>query len=162
MDKPSKKRNRISGFTLIEILIVMAIMGVLATMVIAIIKNVSDGARRTAFQLNGKRFVEAATRYHLDYGEYPEDSALGVLPFDFEFYIQAEKWVQVTPIGGLWDCQLYSDGITSAIGVDFNGASTVRDDAYMQEVDAIVDDGNLATGYFQKLGAGRFYFIIKG
>ena len=161
MYKQSKKSIKSNGFTLIEILIVMTIIGVLATMVFATLKNTGIDAMKTAFQLNGKKFVEAATRFHLDYGVYPEASALGSLPKGFENYIQAEQWFRATPIGGMWDCQLNAKGATSAIGVDFNGATTVRDDVFMQKIDSAIDDGDLATGGFRKLSNGRFYFIVK-
>lgn len=161
MIQHSKKSNKFNGFTLIEILIVMTIISVLATMAFATLKNTGIDAMKTTFQLNGKKFVEAATRFHLDFGVYPETSALGSLPKGFENYIQAEQWVRATPIGGMWDCQLNVKGATSAIGVDFNGATTVRDDAFMQEIDSAIDDGDLATGGFRKLASGKFYFIVK-
>ncbi len=30
----------------------------------------------------------------------------------------------------------------------------------MQQVDAILDDGDLATGFFQKVAGKRYYFVI--
>jgi len=55
--------------------------------------------------------------------------------------------------------ELNSFGITSALGVHFNDG-TNPGDAYMQEIDQIYDDGNLATGGFQKIAVNRYYFII--
>jgi hypothetical protein len=70
------------------------------------------------------------------------------------------NWTNVTPIGGVWDTEFNDNGVTSALRIHFNGEGETRDDAYMQQVDAIVDDGNLATGGFQRLAAGRYYAII--
>ena len=30
----------------------------------------------------------------------------------------------------------------------------------MQEIDAIIDDGDLATGVFRKLAGRRYYFVL--
>lgn len=161
MNNHPKKIHKKQGFTLIEILIVVVILGILASVVIAQFRNASDDAARAAFLINGKTFVESAMRFQLDTGQFPEDSGSGFLPAGFEQYIQAEKWVGGTPIGGVWDSELNSFSITSAIGVHFNGAGVTRDNAYMQQVDAMVDDGDLATGGFQQIANDRYYFIIK-
>ena len=51
--------------------------------------------------------------------------------------------------------------MTSALGVHFDGTGQTRDDMYMREIDALVDDGDLATGRFRKLEDGRYYSIIR-
>ena len=160
INRQSKNRVYRQGFTLIEILIVVVILGILASIVIAQFRNASDDAVRATFLINGKTFVEAAMRFQLDTGQFLEDSSSGALPAGFEQYVQAEKWVGGTPIGGVWDAELNSFGITSALGVHFNGSGATRDDAYMAQIDAAVDDGDLATGSFRKIAGDRYYFII--
>jgi prepilin-type N-terminal cleavage/methylation domain-containing protein len=148
------------GFTLIELLMIVVILGLLAALVIPQFTNSSDDAARVAFITSGRTFVEAARRYHLDHGEYPEDAGSGFLPDGFGLYVQSNRWVGGTPIGGVWDSVNNTFGTTSAMGVHFNGAGESRDDAYMQQIDDAVDDGDLATGWFQKLGGNRYYFIV--
>ena len=165
VDKPminrqSKNGVYRQGFTLIEILIVVVILGILASIVIAQFRDASDDAVRATFLINGKTFVESAMRFRLDTGQFLEDSSSGALPAGFEQYVQPEKWVGGTPIGGVWDAELNSFGITSALGVHFNGSGATRDDAYMVQLDAAVDDGDLATGGFRKIAGDRYYFII--
>ncbi len=160
INRQSQNRVYRQGFTLIEILIVVVILGILAGVVLAQFRSANDDAAKAAFLINGKTFVESAMRFQLDTGQFLEDSSSGALPAGFEQYVQAEKWVGGTPIGGVWDAQLNEDGITSAIGVHFNGTGATRDDAYMQEVDAMIDDGVLAAGGFRKIAGGRYYFII--
>ena len=161
MNKHPNKRKHKRGFTLIEILIVVIILGILAAIVIPQFSNASDDAARATFLINGKIFVVAAMRFELDTGQFPEDSSSGALPAGFEQYIQPEKWIGGTPIGGVWDCELNSFGITSAVGVHFNGSGVTRDMAFMQQVDAMVDDGDLTTGSFQQIAADRYYFIVE-
>ncbi len=149
-----------TGFTLIEILIVVVILGILASIVVAQFVDMSDGARQTTFIGNGQTFRAQAVVFELNTGEYPENSASGVLPQGFGYYVQHTNWVGDTPIGGVWDSERNSFGITSCIGVHFNGVGETRDDAYMQQIDEITDDGDLATGAFRKIAADRYYFIV--
>ena len=153
-------RARVSGFTLMEILIVVMILGVLAAIVIVQFGNVSEDAERQAFITSVRSFAEAAERFRLDNGEYPEDASSGNLPDGFGDYVTWNQWEGGTPIGGVWD----SDddfGISSAIGVHFNGTGPTRDDSYMQEIDSVLDDGDLSTGFFRKLANDRYYCVLS-
>ena len=74
--------------------------------------------------------------------------------------MQQNKWEGGTPIGGVWDAENNSFGLTSSIGVHFNGMGKTRDDAYMQQIDAAMDDGDLATGGFRKIAGDRYYMVV--
>ena len=67
------------GFTIIELLIVMAILGMLAVMVAPNLFNKADGARRDAALSQISAIGSALATHRLDVGEYPEelDSILG-------------------------------------------------------------------------------------
>jgi prepilin-type N-terminal cleavage/methylation domain-containing protein len=148
------------GFTLIELMVVLGILGLLASIVIANAKDFRDDAGQAAFVTSGTMFADAARRFHLRTGEYPEDSRSGDLPTGFGDYVEANRWVGGTPIGGVWDSERHLFGIISAVGVHFNGTGDTRDDAFMQQIDAITDDGDLATGGFRKIANNRYYFIV--
>lgn len=149
------------AFTLIEILIVVVILGVLAAIVLPQFVGVTGDVERGTFVADIRIFVNAAERYRLDTGEYLEDSSSGDCPAGLEAYIEEAKWESVTPIGGVWDAELDSFGIRSALGVHFNGEGETRDDAYMLLIDDAFDDGDLATGVFRKLAGDRYYFVIE-
>jgi prepilin-type N-terminal cleavage/methylation domain-containing protein len=153
--------RRLDGFTLIEILIVVIILGVLAAIVIPQFLGVTGDVERGTFVADVRIFGNAAERYRLDTGEYLEDSASGVCPAGLEAYIEEAKWESVTPIGGVWDAELDSFGIKSALGVHFNGEGETRDDAYMLLIDEAFDNGDLATGMFRKLADDRYYFVLE-
>jgi prepilin-type N-terminal cleavage/methylation domain-containing protein len=153
--------RRTDGFTLIEILIVVIILGVLAAIVIPQFVGVTGDVERGTFVADVRILANAAERYRLDTGEYLEDSASGVCPAGLEDYIQEEKWESGTPIGGVWDAELDSFGIKSALGVHFNGEGETRDDAYMLLIDDAFDNGDLATGVFRKIADDRYYFILE-
>lgn len=148
------------GFTLIEILIVVLILGILAAVVVASLNTTTDDAKKNAFAASIKIFANASMRYAVDTGAYVGDGSSGQVPAGFAPYINSNSYTSVTPIGGVWDTEYNSYGIISAVGVHFNGQGETRDDAYMAEIDAILDDGDLSTGAFRKLGAGRYYWVI--
>ena len=150
-----------TGFTLIEILIVVVILGILASVVMAQISGLHEDAEQAAFISSGQIFQEAAYRFYLDTGAYPEKRASGKLPDGFGYYITSQQWVGGTPIGGLWDMAADQYGFTSSLGIHFkNGSGPRKDDAYMQQIDAAIDDGDLSTGIFQKVGGKRYHFVI--
>ncbi|MHC4767826.1 MAG: type II secretion system protein [Planctomycetota bacterium] len=148
------------GFTLIELMFVIVILGVLASIVLGQFRDMTGDAGKSAFMTSGRIFTQAAMRFHLDNGEYPENAGSGVLPAGFGSYVQANRWEGGTPIGGVWDSENNSFGIVSAVGVHFDGTGDTRDDAFMQEIDANLDDGDLGTGGFRKIDADRYYFIV--
>jgi general secretion pathway protein G len=69
------------GFTLIEILVVMAIIGMLAVMVAPNIFNQQAGAQRDAALSQISSLEAALDAYRLDVGEYP-DSLEGLIEND--------------------------------------------------------------------------------
>ncbi len=64
--------HRTTGFTLIEILVVMAIIGMLAVMVAPNIFNQQAGAQRDAAMSQISSLEAALDTYRLDVGEYPD------------------------------------------------------------------------------------------
>ena len=148
------------GFTLIEILIVVVILGILASVVIVSIATSTEEAGRSAFMQTGRVLVDAAMRYKFSTGEWPVDSSSGAVPTGMTGYFVVEQYLAGTPIGGVWDTEYADSGITSAIGVHFNGTGDTRDDAFMILIDQRMDDGNLSTGGFRKLASERYYFVL--
>ena len=155
------RRKSRSAFTLLEVLLVVLILGILAAVVIVLIDDVQDSTRQGAFIASLKIISNQAYVYYVETGEYLEDSSSGQLPRGFGDYISRAEWESPTPIGGVWDAENAGDfpGVVSAVGVHFNG-SDAKDDVFMAEIDAIMDDGNLSTGSFRKIGGGRFYYLV--
>ncbi len=152
--------RRRAGFTLVEILIVVVIVGILASIILPSIANATTGSRQTVFATAVAQYNKAAQVFIAEQGRYFEDSATGQVPAGFEDYINADGWTGGTPIGGKWDATANTLGVTSAFGVHFEIPAEHKGDAYMTEIDAMIDDGNLASGMFQQLDADRYYVVL--
>lgn len=59
------------GFTLIEIMVVILILGLLATIVVQSLRGATDRAKRTKAQADLSEIKTALDRYYLDNGSYP-------------------------------------------------------------------------------------------
>ncbi len=148
-----------SAFTLIEILIVVVILGLLASVVLPQFRDVTGEARRTAFINSAQIMVAAAKRYELDNGVYP-DAASGALPDGFGDYVQSVTWERDSPIGGERQARSPIGSVTAAIGVRYQGSDPDHDPALMQAIDELVDDGDLNTGTFRAFGGNRYFFVL--
>ena len=105
------------GFTMLELLIVMAIMGILLTIAQPSLKQSIVRAREAVLKENLFSLREAIDQYYADYGKYPDQltdltstqdpskSYLRVLPKDP--LTNAADWITVAPAeggeGGVFD-----------------------------------------------------------
>ena len=74
-----KRTKGDKGFTLIELIVVIAVLGVLATLIIPRVVGVKSKAETAAMDANEKIIRNALERYYLDNDEYPEEEGLEVL-----------------------------------------------------------------------------------
>ena len=70
----TQKKRRQRGFTLIEIMVVIAILGILAALIVPKIMSRPDEARRVAAKEDIGTIMQAMKLYRLDNGRYPRKS----------------------------------------------------------------------------------------
>jgi general secretion pathway protein G len=74
------RRQAQEGFTLIEIMVVIAIIGLLATLVVQSLRGATDRAKRTKAMADIAELKTALDRYYIDNGSYPTgDQGLNAL-----------------------------------------------------------------------------------
>ena len=115
------------GFTLIELMIVMAIMGILITIAAPNLKQSLVRAREAVLKENLFQMREAIDQYYADNGKYPEvltdllnaqdktRSYLRAIPKDP--FTNAQDWITVAPEGG-------TEGGTGGSSEDFSEGSS--------------------------------------
>jgi general secretion pathway protein G len=64
-------RRSQDGFTLIELMVVILIIGLLATIVVQNLRSATDKAKRVKAQADISQIKSALDRYYLDAGSYP-------------------------------------------------------------------------------------------
>ena len=80
------------GITLIEVMIVMAILFLLTAIAIPLYANAQRQAREKALVADGRYLFDALTRYYVDNGAYPSESDLDtrtLSPLSTEEYFSA-------------------------------------------------------------------------
>lgn len=153
----SRNLNRTKGFTLVEIMIVVVIIGILATMAGVAFKHTRQRSVATRVANDFRIFADAVQTYTLENGKYPADVGPATLPPGMEDYIKASSFTAVTPAGGLYDWDQGVFGVAAGISLH---NSTAGNDVLL-EIDKILDNGDLGSGLVRMRSGGLIY-IIEG
>lgn len=151
------------GFTLVEIMVVVTIIGILATLAIPAFAQVRLRTAATTFKNDARVFAEAFQRYAQENGAFPGPQRnRDRFPPDMEGYLSEEDWTRTTPIGGRYSWDDYRrnrrSGHRGAIQV-IRGTMNMRE---LRQLDAWMDDGNIRTGIIQvRSGGRRVYYMLE-
>lgn len=144
------------GFTLVEIMVVVVIIGLLTSMVLPAFDKVRRTSQNAATMNGFRTFSEAFEIYRTDTGWYPVDVNEGVVPPGMADYMASSRWLERTPIGGQWDWDYQARGVLAAVSVTNPEASADQ----MEALDRRSDDGNLGTGVI-RLNSGALMYILE-
>jgi type IV pilus assembly protein PilA len=148
------------AFTLVEIMIVVVIIGLLAAMAIPAFKRVIRRQQNSQVVNDLRVFAQAFETYATQNGGWPPNAGAGVIPAVMRNgWLKNGVWRAKTPIGGQWN---WDDNVS---GLGFNAGISITNytcpASQLVEIDALIDDGDLTSGTFQRTGGNRVSFILE-
>jgi prepilin-type N-terminal cleavage/methylation domain-containing protein len=93
------EENQEKGFTLVELLIVIVILGILSTIVVFSVRGLTGKANKNACKIDGRSLQTAFESAYADTGSYPADEA--ALVADGYMQQQSSKWVATASSAGV-------------------------------------------------------------
>ena len=162
--QPAASCGKSPGMTMIEIMLVVAIVGLLSIIAIPSFQTARRRAQNTAFLNDLRTLVDSVlNQYAMAKGDYPADAAPGVLPTGVaEFMPRHYDWTAKTPIGGNWDWDRAAQRGQKVYGICYAGLSVQTPDRtseQMADIDKQIDDGDLSTGAFRSRDNGYIYTV---
>lgn len=155
MRKNTTKRTE--GFTTLEIMIVVAIIGLLSGLALPSFIKARNRAQNTRFISELRVATDAFEQYAMQSGDYPPEAAAAVVPSGMEDFLSRFQWDQPSSIGGNWDWDNGAIGVNEGVSI----IGTISD-TRAAEIDAQIDDGDLITGLFQRRSDGNGFIYITG
>jgi general secretion pathway protein G len=132
MRLPTKRLRKSRGFTLIELMVVLVIIGVLAALIVPNMLDRADDARVTAARTDVNNLMQALKLYKLDNLRYPSGEqglqslvakpTVGVIPPNWRPYLDklpADPWghpYQFANPGLKGEIDVYSFGADGVVG----------------------------------------------
>jgi type IV pilus assembly protein PilA len=146
-----------SGMTLIEILITASIIALLAAFIVPAVSKAIERRENALTASHMRIAINAFDLYRSEEGGYPPDKTPGVIPPEMVDYFNdlgIDWWAEQTDIGGHWD---WDNGYHFAYSISIASPTASADQ--LEELDALLDDGDLTTGDFRKVGVQHHYIL---
>lgn len=138
-------------------MIVVVIIGLLAALAIPAFQRVRQASENTRIANDIRIFSQSFEIYNTQNGGWPPNAGSGVIPAGMAGDFKADVWQKVTAIGGRWNWDYGLGTIVAGVSI----AGFTCSDTQLLAIDTKIDDGNLTTGYFQKVSPTRVTLILE-
>lgn len=157
---PPHRRTRAGAFTIIELVIVIVILGLVATIAIPRLSMAAQTTRATAITQSLSAFSRALIQYRDTHGLWPADSPTASAPPEIADLIDVRAWESRIDRLGRWDFEMNDSGVGAAVGIVVDDDSPVAREL-CEQIDHALDDGDLNTGRFRKIATDRYYLVLQ-
>lgn len=149
--------NRPKGFTLVELMVVVTIIGLMASIAIPAYTHSRNSATASRTANDFRQFTDLFQMQNLAAGDWPEDGYPATVPAGMESQLTGTSWQSRTSLGGLWDYDYGVYGSTAAVAIDSFTANAET----LKILDNLIDDGDLATGRLRLAAAHHLVFVMQ-
>lgn len=112
-----------TGFTLVELLIVVAIIGIIAAIAVPNLIKAVDRAKQKSTMANIKSLASAVEQYAIDINYYPLSTSMN--PVDGQALVIEPHYIQKAPDKDGWSGDLYYG--SNSVGSDYTVTSYGKD-----------------------------------
>ena len=81
----------------------------------------------------------------------------GTIPAGMGDYLSDTQFTETTFVGGKWDWDKANFGVSAGLSI----VDTNLDNLQFEKIDARIDDGDLSTGLFRRVGPSRYMYVME-
>jgi prepilin-type N-terminal cleavage/methylation domain-containing protein len=152
-----KRPSAAAGFTLLEIMTVVIIIGLLCALAIPVLNRVRTEVQARAFINDLRVFREAFEVQAMALGDWPAAAGNQALPAEMTGAIDPDRWARPNVVGGVWQFRRDEHGFVAAL----NTAGSQVSRALMTAIDRKIDDGDLDSGRFRLVDQVGYLWVLE-